>query len=85
MLNLTRVIEQRAVRKVLPSDLLAVQVMDILSHEPLHVDEIRHRTGLSIDKVSATLVMMELKGLVRQVDGMNYVAIREEQAEYLSE
>jgi hypothetical protein len=25
---------------------------------------------------------MELKGLVRQVGGMNYVAVREEQAEY---
>jgi hypothetical protein len=25
---------------------------------------------------------MELKGMVRQVGGMNYVAVREEQSEY---
>jgi DNA processing protein len=85
VLNLTRVNEQRATRKVLPSDSVEVQLMDILTHEPLHVDEIRNRTGLSIHKVSATLVMMELKGLVRQVGGMNYVAVREEQAEYIGE
>ena len=43
---------------------------------------IRNQTGLPIERVSATLVMMELKGMVRQVGGMNYVAVREEQAEY---
>jgi DNA processing protein len=85
VLNLTRVTEQRAIRKVLPSDSVETQLLDVLSHEPLHVDEIRNRTGLSIDQVSASLVMMELKGLVRQVGGMNYVSIREEQAEYMSE
>jgi len=57
----------------------------VLSHEPIHVDEIRNQTGLSMDRVSATLVMMELKGLVRQVGGMNYVSVREEQADYISE
>jgi DNA processing protein len=48
----------------------------------VHVDEIRNRTGLPIEKVSSALTMMELKGMVRQVGGMNYVAVREEQEEY---
>jgi DNA processing protein len=81
-LNLTRVSEQRLVRKVLPADSVEAQVLNVLAHEPLHVDEIRNQTGLPIERVSATLVMMELKGMVRQVGGMNYVAVREEQAEY---
>jgi len=81
-LNLTRVSEQRLVRKVLPADNVEAQVLNVLAHEPLHVDEIRNQTGLPIERVSATLVMMELKGMVRQVGGMNYVAVREEQAEY---
>jgi DNA processing protein len=81
-LNLTRVSEQRLVRKVLPTDSVEAQVLNVLAHEPLHVDEIRNQTGLPIERVSATLVMMELKGMVRQVGGMNYVAVREEQAEY---
>jgi predicted Rossmann fold nucleotide-binding protein DprA/Smf involved in DNA uptake len=32
---------------------------------------------MPIETVSATLAMMELKGMVRQVGGMNYVAVRE--------
>jgi len=82
VLNLTRVTEQRLVRKALPTDETESKLMSVLTHEPLHMDEIRNQTGLPIERVSATLVMMELKGLVRQVGGLNYVAVREEQAEY---
>jgi DNA processing protein len=83
VLNLTRVTEQRLVRKVLPSDETESKLMSVLTHEPLHMDEIRNQTGLPIERVSATLVMMELKGMVRQVGGLNYVAVREEQSEYV--
>jgi len=82
ILNLTRVAEQRVLRRALPTDETEARLMDVLGHEPLHMDEIRNRTDLPIERVSATLAMMELKGLVRQVGGMNYVAVREEQAEY---
>ncbi|MBI4731455.1 MAG: DNA-protecting protein DprA [Chloroflexi bacterium] len=82
ILNLTRVTEQRQVRKVLPADEVEASLLNVLTHEPLHVDEIRSQTGLPIERVSATLTMMELKGLVRQTGGMNFVAVHEEQAEY---
>jgi DNA processing protein len=49
------------------------------------VDDIRSQTGMSIEKVSSTLALMELKGMVRQVGGMNYVRVRENQAEYGAE
>ncbi len=81
-LNLTRVAEQRVVRKALPGDEIETKLMNVLTHEPLHMDEIRNQTGLPIERVSAALAMMELKGLVRQVGGMNYVAVREMHAEY---
>jgi len=57
-------------------------LLEALGAEPAHVDDIRSRVELPIEKVSAALTMMELKGMVRQVGGMNYVAVREEQAEY---
>jgi DNA processing protein len=57
-------------------------VLDHLSHEPVHIDEIRRRSGLPIAVVSSTLSMMELKGMVRQVGGMNYTRIREAMAKY---
>ena len=38
----------------------------------LHVDEIRNQADLPIEKISAALAMMELKGMVRQVGGMRW-------------
>jgi len=82
ILNLGRVTEQREVRKILPGNEIEAKLLSVLTHEPKHMDEIRNQTGLPIERVSATLVMMELKGMVRQVGGVNYVAVREDQAEY---
>lgn len=81
-LDLTRNVERREVRKAIPGDATEAALLDLVGFEPLHVDEIRNRCGLPIDKVSAALTMMELKGMVRQVGGMNYVAVRDGQAEY---
>lgn len=81
-LDLTRNLERREIRKVLPSDPTEAAIFQLVGPEPLHVDEIRARTGLPIDRVSATLTMMELKGMVRQVGGMQYVAVREAPAPY---
>jgi DNA processing protein len=57
-------------------------LMNVLGSEPLHVDEIRNQSELPIEKVSAALALMELKGMVRQVGGMNYVAVREVESDY---
>ena len=81
-LNLTRVSAQKSARKILPADEVEAQLLNTLGSEPMHVDEIRNQTGLPVEKVSAALVMMELKGMVRQVGGMNYVAVREVQSGY---
>jgi DNA processing protein len=82
-LDLTRVGEQKAARKILPADETEARLLDVVGNEPLHVDEIRNQSGLPIEKVSAALALMELKGMVRQVGGMNYVAVRENQSDYL--
>jgi DNA processing protein len=82
-LNLTRMGEHKAARKIIPADETEARLMNVLGAEPLHVDEIRNQTELPIEKVSATLALMELKGMVRQVGGMNYVAVHEEESDYL--
>ena len=81
-LNLTMVTEHRAVRVALPSDPVEARLYHLLSHEPKHVDEIRSQANMPIETVSATLAMMELKGMVRQVGGMNYVAVKESSEVY---
>ncbi len=82
VLDLTRITQHKSAQQTLPTDATELQVLGSLSHEPSHVDEIRANTGLAVEKVSSTLVMMELKGMVRHVGNMNYVSVRETQAEY---
>jgi DNA processing protein len=81
-LNLTMIIEHQTARRVLPTDPVEKKVYQVLGAEPLHVDEIRLRTEMPIEQVSAALALMELKGMVRQVGGMNYVAVREQPQDY---
>ena len=59
-------------------------ILNKLSVEPVHIDEICQATGLPAATVSSTLAMMELKGMVKQVGGMNYVVARQvrEEKEY---
>jgi DNA processing protein len=82
VLNLKQISQQQTARQVLPADATEAHLLQILGYEPLHVDEICAQSGLPIEKVSATLAMMELKGMARQVGGMSYVVMREIQASY---
>jgi DNA processing protein len=81
-LNLEQAHHQQAARTALPADATEAQLYSLLSREPLHVDELRAQANLPVEKVSAALALMELKGLVRQVGGMQYIALRDEGAEY---
>jgi DNA processing protein len=82
VLDITRVGEYKAARKIVPGDALEAEVLNVLTNELLSVDEIRTQSELPIEKVSSILALMELKGMVRQVGGLNYVAVREVQSDY---
>lgn len=82
VLKLERIPEKQSARKLNPLNPVEKKVLASLSQEPVHVDELSSLTGLSISEVSATLTLMELKGFVSHVGGMNYVAMRENRAVY---
>jgi DNA processing protein len=82
ILELGLVAEHRSARVALPSDALEAQLFETLGGEPLHIDEITNRTEIPVEKVTATLALMELKGMVRQVGGMQYIALREAREAY---
>jgi len=82
-LNLTLVEHHQEVRMAVPEDERESQILQCISTEPIHVDEIGQKTGLPIAEVTSTLAMMELKGMVRQVGGMNYAVAREARVEYI--
>lgn len=77
VLNLTKAQLHRSARKVLPVDETEQRLLTVLSQAPIHVDEISQQTELPIEKVTATLAMLELKGLARQVGAMNYISVHE--------
>ncbi len=81
-LNLTRVHLHRSARKILPADETEQRLLKLLSQVPTHVDELSNQADLPIEKVSATLAMLELKGLARQVGAMNYISVRELEEDY---
>lgn len=81
-INLQRMNTQRIARRVLPADDTETKLLEVMGDGSMVVDEISFLSGLPIDKVSATLAMMELKGLIRNSGGMNYIAIREENTDY---
>ncbi len=74
-LNLTMVAEQKEARQALPTTETEARLLAHLSAEPVHVDDLTRAVGLPIAEVTSTLALMELKGMVRQVGGMKYVAI----------
>jgi DNA processing protein len=75
-LNLDMAAQQREVRQALPDNPTEARLLQFLSSEPMHVDELGHAAGLPIQEVTSTLTLMELKGIVRQVGNMSYVATR---------
>lgn len=48
-------------------------IWKVISSSPIHIDDISRRSALPIYKVSSTLVMLELKGLIQQLAGKMFV------------
>jgi len=73
-LNMEMVTEHVEAARALPSDPIERRLLDLLQDAPLHIDELTETSGLPPSTVSAVLTMMELKGLVRHLGGMQYAA-----------
>ena len=57
-------------------------LMGALTREPQHIDDVARRSGLAAAIVSGTLALLELKGLARDVGGLNFVRVRDDDALY---
>lgn len=71
-LSLLRVAEQVEIRQVVGENDVEKALLRILAHEPLHIDEICLQSGLTAPDVSATLMIMEVKGMVKNLGAMRY-------------
>ncbi len=81
-LNLRQIVEQVVAQTILPETAEEAALLTHLTAQPVHIDELIRSTGLPSGVVSSTLTMMELKGMVQQTGGMNYITLRESEPEY---
>jgi DNA processing protein len=81
-LNFTAVGQQMKLLPLLPQDDQESRLLTCITFEPVHIDDIQRASGLPVSTVSSSLAMMEIKGLVKQVGGMNYIRTREASVEY---
>lgn len=83
LLNFEMIDEQRAVRHEFDVEPFEDALLKIIQDEPLHVDEICVKCEAPVEQVSSALVMLELKGYVRQAGDMRYQAVMENHAKYV--
>jgi DNA processing protein len=72
-LDLTTAVRQLEIKTVIPANDEEGKLLALLSHEPVHVDDLVRRTAMAAPTVTSTLMMLELKGSIRQIGSMNYV------------
>ena len=75
-LNLKDLATNIAVSQIMPDNPEEELILKILSHEPVVVDKIVQATKLNTATVNSTLVMMEIKGKIKNLGGMQYVLAR---------
>ncbi|OQY75106.1 MAG: DNA protecting protein DprA [Ignavibacteriales bacterium UTCHB3] len=49
------------------------KIFSALGFQPIHIDEISAATGLSVSECLSNLLSLELKGIIRQTPGKNFV------------
>ena len=81
-LQLVQVVDKQQAREILPENAEEAALWAQLSSEPCHLDDLARHTAMPVEVVSSTLVMMELKGMTRQVGSLQYVRAREEGVVY---
>ncbi len=67
---------RRNMQAILPDNPEEQALLKHLSLEPCHIDELTRQSALEANVVASTLVMMELKGMVKQIGSMQYVLAR---------
>lgn len=67
-------VNKEEVARVIPDDSDEEEIISALKNEPLHLDEIARICRLPVSLVSSKLVVMEIKGMVKNLGGNIYKA-----------
>jgi DNA processing protein len=72
-LDLTAAVQQLEIKMAIPANDEESRLLALLSSEPVHIDDLSRQSALAAPTVASTLMMLELKGSVRQVGSMSFV------------
>ena len=75
-LNLTQATEYIKTKEIVGETETEKKIIPHLDHEPKHVDELIRLTKLDTSTINSTLTIMEMKGMVKNLGGMQYVLAR---------
>jgi DNA processing protein len=67
----TRIVTEQ----IAPANDNEIALLDYLSADPIHIDDLVRMSGLPVPLVSSTLTILELKGLARSTGYMQYCLI----------
>lgn len=63
-------------KQIMPETKEEELVLAHLTHEPAHIDELVRETKLDTATINSTLTIMEMKGMIKNLGGMQYVLTR---------
>lgn len=74
-LNLKKKASEKSTKKLIPESPEEEKILRILSGETTHIDRIIKLTKLETSVASSTLVILEMKGLIKDMGGQNYITL----------
>lgn len=74
-LKLEKRVEIAKAQEILPDSPEEEKILKILSHEPVHIDNIIKMAKLEASVASSVLVMLEMKGAIKNIGGQNYIIV----------
>lgn len=76
ILNLTQVATYIDNKKIIPESEEEKKIIALLSHEPVYIDNLIQLTKMPASTINSSLTVMEMKGMIKNLGGMQYVLAR---------
>lgn len=73
ILNFKKAVEHHENKKIIPENPDEEKILAVLSADPMHIDAIGRTVNMSAAALSSALMLMEMKGMVKNLGGNMYV------------
>jgi len=72
-LNLENFRQEENIKEAIPETQEEEIILRILSGEPIHIDRIIKLSKINTSVISSTLIILEMKGFIKDIGGQNYI------------